>query len=438
MANRLQLFATSMLRLIFSTVLIAVTGFGFDVLDNSRIDLPRIDTAMIRNAMVSENVNSRYTVERVEITGYNSQAISRTTRRKLDAMVGQKLNAADVERLASRIRQELHTSQVKVRIGKGSQPQQIAVALEIVNDRKPVDFNVTKLGFQSKEGLTGSTGIHAEFNGTVAEATSLNDADRLIERDRGFSAMVEREHIAGASPFGVRVSYGAMSPNWSGETIAAFGATPYRSRQFVEPELLISLSKDFQISAGISLEQLNGVGNVVGSNESANAITYSMRLKHNWAPSELASEQLEASYSLRSGAKGLGGDFAYNRHSTFVAYTFRHVKQSLKFSWLAGMVSGTAPLYDRFSAGNSTTLRGWNKYALAPLGGSRIVHGSVEYRFKMVEAFYDAGSLWDNGQNHSAKHSVGVGIRKDAMQLAVAFPLKGGRVDPVFIAGVNF
>ena len=36
------------------------------------------------------------------------------------------------------------------------------------------------------------------------------------------------------------------------------------------------------------------------------------------------------------------------------------------------------------------------------------------------------------------KHSLGAGIRKDALQLAVAFPLKNGRVEPVFLAGVNF
>src|SRR5262249_37154069 len=120
--------------------------------------------------------------------------------------------------------------------------------------------------------------------------------------------------------------------------------------------------------------------------------------------------------------------------------------QTLRFKWLGGMVNGNAPIYDRFALGNSLTLRGWNKYALAPLGASRIAHGSVEYRYRMFEAFYDVGSIWDRPQPQQiaavtpsgTKHSVGVGIRKDVLQLAVAFPLKYGRIDPVFLAGVNF
>ena len=54
----------------------------------------------------------------------------------------------------------------------------------------------------------------------------------------------------------------------------------------------------------------------------------------------------------------------------------------------------------------------------------------------------DVGSIWDSiptsKVTSGAKHSIGAGIRKDSLQLAVAFPLKNGRLDPVFLAGVNF
>ena len=62
----------------------------------------------------------------------------------------------------------------------------------------------------------------------------------------------------------------------------------------------------------------------------------------------------------------------------------------------------------------------------------------------MLEAFYDVGAIGDNTpvaktvKSTGTKHSIGAGIRKDALQLAVAFPLKNGRIDPVFLAGVNF
>ena len=36
------------------------------------------------------------------------------------------------------------------------------------------------------------------------------------------------------------------------------------------------------------------------------------------------------------------------------------------------------------------------------------------------------------------KQSAGVGFKKDPFQVAVAFPVKSGRADPVFYAGLNF
>ena len=39
----------------------------------------------------------------------------------------------------------------------------------------------------------------------------------------------------------------------------------------------------------------------------------------------------------------------------------------------AGFITGRAPLFERFVLGNGTTLRGWNKFQLDPLGGSRMV-----------------------------------------------------------------
>jgi len=80
----------------------------------------------------------------------------------------------------------------------------------------------------------------------------------------------------------------------------------------------------------------------------------------------------------------------------------------------------------------------WNRHDIDPVGGSRMAHGSVEYRYRYFQIFYDAGAVWDRGQDPTPRNSVGVGLRKDGFSLAVAFPLKDGRVDPVFIAGMNF
>jgi outer membrane protein assembly factor BamA len=105
---------------------------------------------------------------------------------------------------------------------------------------------------------------------------------------------------------------------------------------------------------------------------------------------------------------------------------------------MGGFITGVAPLYDRFALGNNSTLRGWNKYELDPLGGNRLLNNSVEYRYGAFQAFFDTGAIWDGGEAVVARKSVGVGLREGPFSVAVAFPLKDGRTDPVFMVSMNY
>jgi outer membrane protein assembly factor BamA len=117
----------------------------------------------------------------------------------------------------------------------------------------------------------------------------------------------------------------------------------------------------------------------------------------------------------------------------------------------AGGLNGRAPLFERFVAGNSRYLRGWNRWDLAPLGGNRLVHGTLEYQYRVLRLFYDTGSVWDRGDEAKVRHSLGLGLQLDnawreararhyrgGFTLAVAFPVKEGRAEPVFLVGMNF
>jgi outer membrane protein assembly factor BamA len=122
-----------------------------------------------------------------------------------------------------------------------------------------------------------------------------------------------------------------------------------------------------------------------------------------------------------------------------------HDHQTIEFALVAGLIFGRAPLFERFVLGDDTTLRGWDKYDIDPLGGNRMVHGSVTYGYRIVRVFYDTGAVWDQGTTPEIRHSVGVGVssglglfQKGAVLLAVAFPIRQGRAEPVFIAGMNF
>lgn len=94
-------------------------------------------------------------------------------------------------------------------------------------------------------------------------------------------------------------------------------------------------------------------------------------------------------------------------------------------------------MFERFVLGNSETLRGWNKFDIAPLGGDRMVHNSLEYHYHCLELFYDAGAVWNAGQTAIARQSAGSGLRFGDLALLVAFPFRNGRAEPVFIAGLN-
>ena len=81
---------------------------------------------------------------------------------------------------------------------------------------------------------------------------------------------------------------------------------------------------------------------------------------------------------------------------------------------------------------------GWNKFDVDPLGSNRMAHNSLEYRYRYFEVFYDTGAAWNQGRAATVRHSLGVGLRKDGFALAVAFPVKEGRVEPMFMVGMNY
>ncbi len=173
--------------------------------------------------------------------------------------------------------------------------------------------------------------------------------------------------------------------------------------------------------------------------ESANAVTTTLRYARRLEDSHNNQHEVKAGYSLRAATKSLGSDFAYAQHVIRAGYAVTRDRHTLEAELLAGRTGGAPPLADRFVLGNSRTLRGWNKFDLNPVGGTRVVHGSLEYRYRCLQVFYDTGSLWNDREDAEAKHSLGLGIRsKGGFYLAMAFPLRTGRVDPILLMGTHF
>jgi outer membrane protein assembly factor BamA len=138
----------------------------------------------------------------------------------------------------------------------------------------------------------------------------------------------------------------------------------------------------------------------------------------------------------------MGSDYAYTRHLISSRYEMKFGRSVAADEFEVGAVSGNAPSFERFILGSSSTLRGWNRYALEPLGGTRVAHNSLSWGYQVgdgtVETFYDAGSLWSGTTKSVVRHSLGVGYRQRIFVLTVAFPVVKGHIAPVFMAGMNY
>jgi outer membrane protein assembly factor BamA len=141
-------------------------------------------------------------------------------------------------------------------------------------------------------------------------------------------------------------------------------------------------------------------------------------------------------------------------------YIYGRGHNKLAFSFLAGRISGNAPLFEKFSLGDTATLRGWNKFDVAPAGGNRMVYASVQYGFgksnvgdfdlnlnrrKAIgsiplgfHVFYDVGTVGNAGSPMSARHSAGIGFGGKTFFMELGVPIRSSRFEPIFSMGFRF
>ena len=241
----------------------------------------------------------------------------------------------------------------------------------------------------------------------------------------------------------LRFQFEGYHQQWDRNTLDSLAASEpattsgiYRTRHNFEPQVTITLAKPLTLSVGASFERFQEQFPAAHT-EAANALITTLRY-HRRLEGSGSQHDLDAGYNLRAATKTLSSDFVYSRHHWQFRYMLTHGKNVLIDDLSAGLANGRAPLFERFVLGNSNTLRGWNKYELDPIGGNRMVHNSVEYRYGAFQIFYDSGSIWDRTETAVIRHSVGVGLRQGSFSLAVAFPLREGRADPIFMVGMNY
>jgi len=392
----------------------------------------------------STNVNTRLIVESVLVSGRESVKLSNPLRSDLDQVAGRNFDPPLLERLRSRIKQELHVPEVRMHVAKGGMPDHVIVNFEIgVEREKRFDLDLSRFLYHSQQGWSGQGHATVNLHENAFSFGMVSDGDRLSERFAGIQAGFERRHV-GTDRLRLRFDFSSFHEQWNQATLLlAEPGDIYRTRTHFSPMATVVILDPLEVSFGVDFARYR-LSLPVAKTESSNAVVATLRYHQRWGSAGVqqgtpsGEHDVRASYSLRAGTHALASDPAFARHQTEARYRFRRGQQDLTVGFLAGTISGRAPLFERFVLGNAETLRGWNKFSLDPLGASHVAHGSIDYSYRGFLAFYDTGAVWDRPDQREQKQSLGVGCRKSGFQLAVAFPVKSGTVTPVFYAGMNF
>jgi hypothetical protein len=398
------------------------------------------------DADLAGNVNGRYLVERAEIQPEGIQdKLTQTLLARVKALPGQAFDAALVEELAETIRKQLPSYQVVLKVARGAERERLRVTFELIRKGSGREVVVPRFSYQNKQNFTFGADVNVRHGGMLLSAGALTDQDELMERYSGIRFGAQRQGL-----WDDRLRFGMGVELWRAQwnptlrdALAPAGAEGigeqdveiYRTRTQFRPFVAVKLVEPLEWEAGVSMHRL-AMQSPGARHELSSAAYTSLRLVRRWKGSE-EEHKLSADYEFRVGTGGLGSDFSYRRHLATASYRFESEHDVLIASAMAGWLNGRAPLYERFVLGNSRTLRGWSKWDVAPLGSDEVVHGSVDYSYREFRVVYDAGSSRAFGGMRKLRHSVAVGYGR-GFGFLVAFPLRDGHVEPIFLVGMNF
>ncbi|HEX4274262.1 MAG TPA: BamA/TamA family outer membrane protein [Bryobacteraceae bacterium] len=404
------------------------------------------DQAFLRE-VASTNVNQRYVIESVSLAGVEvnqlpASRLPKSLRERLRGLVGEQCDVAMLDDLSTLIRHELHLRRVTEHLSKGTTPDRIRVNFEVVRRDLAFDISLPKFLYHSKQGWTGELDASTRVKQNDFSFGVVSNGDDLTERFTGITARYDSAPL-GSDKIRASLTLEDYHEQWNEATrdaLPASGLDLYRARWNVAPQVTFAVARPLTVSVGASFEETASESPAVG-NQSTHAATldvhYGRRIE-----GDTVQQQIDGKYSLRVATRALGSTYSYARHLISAKYEATAGRQTVSDEFMGGSITGEAPFFDRFVLGSSSTLRGWDRYEIDPLGGSRVVHNEMSYGYRFgertVEGFYDTGALWQSDRAATLRHSLGVGYKQGIFVLSVAFPVRSGRFETVFMAGMNY
>lgn len=415
------------------------------------------------------NVNSRYTVERIELPGIDQDRLSRSLRSEIKQRIGQKFNPTAFAQLAGRVRDEIGARFVKSKLERGSAADQVRVVFEVTGRRLPRE--VAPPSSFSWHGLLGWSGNMTSNIGNFyagIQSEQQQSTERYAGLYGGYSGTLWKDRIRPSlrvtslhsqySPQTLAAAQAAGNPlagNQAAGSPAAAGQL-YHNHLSLQPEVTVIPWRGFdreelQVTTGFRSQRFVPMSPGIDRSFSqalVNTLRY-QRLRGQDQGDGLRNAAITASYTLTAGLTGLGSDFDFRKQEVAVETEVRVPnKVVLRLTGRGGALQGNAPLWDRFAYGSTQVMRGWSNLRLAPLGAERAVATGLEAGRSLgkgsgqvvATAFYDVGAVWNREQAVVARHSLGGGFRtRGGFFLYLAFPIRSyGGVEPVLMTGATF
>jgi outer membrane protein assembly factor BamA len=391
-----------------------------------RATLGRVFDGNVRKGQVSISTRNRDkdVVEAVEVKGIAQSRVSSSLNAELQMMVGKLIDQLEIDHLLEKLRSELGKDfEVSKHIDAGTKGLLSKVRYEVelipwLPYRPPQGF----AAYHQKQGLS-VVFSSAPFINKYFTFNAALDGDSLTERYKGLALGLESRHL-GTRHLGARLEFATYGVQWKQQTRREAGNLPalpglYRSREVLAPSLAFAFNRHVYVIAGANLAELEMEGPPTrwqSVHEGVASIHYdSKQIKR-----DESSYQTQGSYEVRTGARSIGSSYSFTRHSMDLSTTAKVNNHTVKLSAIGGTISGNAPLFERFTLGNTQTLRGWNKYDIDPLGGNRVWHTTIAYQYSGFGFFLDQGAIWGDGLVRKTRRSVGLGLGNT---IGIAMPL---------------
>jgi outer membrane protein assembly factor BamA len=358
----------------------------------------------------------RDSVEAVEVEGVPRSQVSDALYGEMQMMVGKRVDQLEIKHLREKLRLELKDEfEVTSHTRSGTEDRQARIVFKAERiPWLPYRNPATEFGYHPKQGWTFVC-CNGAFIGPYTTIAVAWDGNNLVERYKGFGFGLESTSL-GNRRIGGRLQFESWGVQWKPQTRLAVENNPqipglYRSRIGLAPSVAFAFNRNVFVTAGANFTQLE-MENESSGWESAHAGVASINYDSKKVQRGKTYFHHLTTYEVRTGARSIGSDFSYTRHRFDHSSTFGYGEHSLQVTFAGGKITGNPPLFERFSLGDLETLRGWNKYDIAPAGGTRVWHGSVTYRYSEVGFFTDVGDIWNPGIPHDVRSSVGITLFK--------------------------